>query len=898
MKKTIFILIIFYIIFGNLKAAERRRFEKSSLERDPNATIHSHHGSSTDELFDLQFSYPVGIGGGEAGIECDSNYFYTTKWNGNAFYKYELDGTYIGEFTVDGCPGSIRDLAYDGQYFYGAAADNTVYEMDFENQIVISTINAPIAVRAIAYDEYADGFWANNWSDTITLFDRNGTTLDSFPCGVFQSYYGFAWEDVLDGGPYLWGYGQDGATLNQLVQFDIATGLETVIFDVSIATPLTGIAGGLFISEGIVPGEWTIGGLCQNDMIWGLELGYTALPESPAAPTDVTVIPDASGALATEINWICPTETVSGFPLQELLEMRVYRDNELIYTDFEPVIGGPGNCTDNTIPVSGLYAYKIVGYNSWGEGIPVIETVWVGEDVPAAVDNLFLEDISIGDTLMAQLTWDNPTTGLHGGAFNEPILGYHIVRNDGCAFELTGIHTEWIDDTIPIPGYYYYDFTPYNSVGDGGTATSNVYFPPITIINEDFGSFPPTGWEILNGGEENWMGVNSNNAGGTVPEAVFQYWPIFNGMSRLVTYPIYIYEDYDGLYCSFKYFVVDFIGSYTLKVEISPDLNIWETIWEISPQGNYGPIQETMIVENPYINTSNIIYFAFTFSGNSYNITCWYLDDVLCYGLPLFTGILNGNVTLHGGNSNVEDVEINITLCEETINPDSTGYYEISLYQGDYSLTGELEDYYPFNTIIDLEDSLRVDFDLHYFEPPANLTYVIVLPHVVLNWDEPQTALSIDEYNIYRDGEYLNSTNELFYMDGNVPFGTHEYYVTAKYDEYESGPSNIIFVEMTETDISLVPLVTELKGNYPNPFNPETVIEFSIKNEGNVKLEIYNTKGQHVRTLVNEYLEPNFYSIIWDGTDENNHSASSGIYFYKLKVDGQTKASRKCLLLK
>ena len=68
MKKTIFILIIFYIIFGHLKATERGRFEKSSLERDPNAATHSHHGSSTDELFDLQFSFPLGVGDGEAGF--------------------------------------------------------------------------------------------------------------------------------------------------------------------------------------------------------------------------------------------------------------------------------------------------------------------------------------------------------------------------------------------------------------------------------------------------------------------------------------------------------------------------------------------------------------------------------------------------------------------------------------------------------------------------------------------------------------------------------------------------------------------------------------------------------------------------------------------------------------
>ena len=243
-------------------------------ERDPDLSNHVPNIPATDDLFDWQFEWPVGVGGGEAGIETDGDYIYTTKWNGTTFFRYAMDGTYIEEFSVTGCPGAIRDLAYDGTYFYGAAATNTVYEMDFNSQTVISTITAPVAVRAIAYDPVADGFWANNWSSTITLFDRNGTTLDSFPCGVFQSYYGFAWEDQLADGPYLWGYAQDGASDNQLVQFDIALGQETgVNFDIgSIFTVGTGIAGGMCISDEFVPGTWTICGTSQNTIIWGVEL--------------------------------------------------------------------------------------------------------------------------------------------------------------------------------------------------------------------------------------------------------------------------------------------------------------------------------------------------------------------------------------------------------------------------------------------------------------------------------------------------------------------------------------------------------------------------------------------------------------------------------------------------
>ncbi|MBT4576497.1 MAG: lamin tail domain-containing protein, partial [Candidatus Cloacimonetes bacterium] len=84
----------------------------SLSERDPNM-VEMNHTNNSDVLFDLQFSYPAGVGGGEAGFETDGNFLYTTKWNGDVFYRYALDGTYIEEFTVAGAAG-VRDLAYDG----------------------------------------------------------------------------------------------------------------------------------------------------------------------------------------------------------------------------------------------------------------------------------------------------------------------------------------------------------------------------------------------------------------------------------------------------------------------------------------------------------------------------------------------------------------------------------------------------------------------------------------------------------------------------------------------------------------------------------------------------------------------------------------------------------------
>lgn len=89
-----------------------------------------------------------------------------------------------------------------------------------------------------------------------------------------------------------------------------------------------------------------------------------------------------------------------------------------------------------------------------------------------------------------------------------------------------------------------------------------------------------------------------------------------------------------------------------------------------------------------------------------------------------------------------------------------------------------------------------------------------------------------------------------------------------------------------------------LYNNYPNPFNPSTKIEFSIKKNSEIELSIYNTKGQKLRTLAQNYFPEGSHSIVWNGDDESNKPVSSGVYLYKLNVNGKTESVKKCLLLK
>ena len=92
-------------------------------------------------------------------------------------------------------------------------------------------------------------------------------------------------------------------------------------------------------------------------------------------------------------------------------------------------------------------------------------------------------------------------------------------------------------------------------------------------------------------------------------------------------------------------------------------------------------------------------------------------------------------------------------------------------------------------------------------------------------------------------------------------------------------------------------LATELQGNYPNPFNPETTIRYSVKETSPVTIEVYNLKGQLVRTLVNEVKTAGNYSVVWNGRDNNNQPVSSGVYFYKMNA-GKYSSTKKMIMMK
>jgi len=93
-----------------------------------------------------------------------------------------------------------------------------------------------------------------------------------------------------------------------------------------------------------------------------------------------------------------------------------------------------------------------------------------------------------------------------------------------------------------------------------------------------------------------------------------------------------------------------------------------------------------------------------------------------------------------------------------------------------------------------------------------------------------------------------------------------------------------------------VAAIFELKQNYPNPFNPTTAIEFDLLKSGKTELEIYNSNGQLVKSLINSELNAGIHKVIWNGTDNRNTQVASGTYFYKVTTNNQTQFKRMLML--
>lgn len=153
------------------------------------------------------------------------------------------------------------------------------------------------------------------------------------------------------------------------------------------------------------------------------------------------------------------------------------------------------------------------------------------------------------------------------------------------------------------------------------------------FVSEEFdsGTFPPSGWSI-SAQSGNWSAVPTSNAGGNSPEARLSWEPEFNGQSYLIAPAIDLTNISEGpLLVSFKH-ALDYYGS-TAQIGFAyrVDGGNWINLWSHNASGNVDPEVKSFILEDDFPFDSDEVEFALFFSGNSYNINYWYIDDVLVF---------------------------------------------------------------------------------------------------------------------------------------------------------------------------------------------------------------------------------------------------------------------------
>lgn len=219
------------------------------------------------------------------------------------------------------------------------------------------------------------------------------------------------------------------------------------------------------------------------------------------------------------------------------------------------------------------------------------------------------------------------------------------------------------------------------------------------------------------------------------------------------------------------------------------------------------------------------------------------------------------------------------------------GYFMLEVESGNNDLKFSRGGYADFR-VMDVEMKPGLEYRINprlraLYQPPMYLHSEVMDRDVVLSWSAPDGSMP-DSYQLYRDGRLLVNTKEFKYNDMDLADGSYMYYVTAIYRGMESDPTDKLEVMISEGDhndgeeeaVSAV----RIKGNYPNPFNPTTNINFALSEPQQVKLEIFNVKGQKVNTLVNKELSASEHSVTWNGDDQSGGQVPSGVYFYRLQT--------------
>ena len=265
---------------------------------------------------------------------------------------------------------------------------------------------------------------------------------------------------------------------------------------------------------------------------------------------------------------------------------------------------------------------------------------------------------------------------------------------------------------------------------------------------------------------------------------------------------------------------------------------------------------ETFLIR---INNLGEIDWYYMHETNHHNYTaCNIIQDESEFLLWIFGEGNNWIVAIDENGNYVNSVNIecpyDLHTCDDFKIAQNQGY----IFLGCAFFSGSNRDFVLFQTSENGELDWQDHYDISTYEQPSSLV--------------------------------LSNSNDIYVVgisDEDPPSYSTDGFLSKLQIDINSANNNLISLN-NSYDIS----------NYPNPFNPTTTISFSIPEEEIVELSVYNIKGQKIKSLLNNQIVEGEHSIVWNGEDDSGKKVGSGVYLYKLKVNGRIEAVKKCLLLK
>lgn len=456
-----------------------------------------------------------------------------------------------------------------------------------------------------------------------------------------------------------------------------------------------------------------------------------------------------------------------------------------------------------------------------------------------------------------------------------------------------------------------------NQIDVAAQSGNNIFVLPAPVFYDDFEAGLGN-WTV----QSPWGIVNQNGDNVLTDSPAGNYGNNVNNSARL-TNPINL-ANYSNQILSFDIkYALENNYDY-LYVQGSNNGTSWQTLTQFTgTQQNW----EKVILDISNYATNFYLRFRLI-SDYSLNLDGVYIDNVMISGLSQVQ-------TVYGDTDsnwiiNLKDIQ-NILEYSVGLNPipaiDSYPWQAFRIEAADVDNDGLItatDAYYIYNRLENYESPFPVQTGLVYpfVDPGLSITASQNSVYVNFNDQNNLRAMTLtfsSDDNIEFSELIWNPANQNIITSANLSTNT----VSVLCKEDADIVSNLLIlnsnnisevthcnglvnnlpvnldIQITNLDnVVVTPILTQLMTNYPNPFNPETHIRFSLtKAYTKVKIDIFNAKGQLVRKLLNKELNDGFHSVLFDGRDDNNLILSHGIYYYRMTTPEYTK-TRKMVMIK